>query len=85
MQGSGHMTYRELKCHRLLHQFPRQTADLQRLARGVRTFQSVRWQDYWNECAKPIFQQARRSPYRSVVVLALLGVCLACALSYLWR
>jgi beta-1,4-mannosyltransferase len=70
---------------RLLHQFPHQTADLQRLAHGVKGFQSVRWQDNWDECAKPIFQQAQRSPYRPMVVLTLLIVCLAWLLSYVWR
>ncbi len=73
------------QCNRLLHQFPRQTTDLQRLARGVRTFQSVRWQDNWDECAKPIFEQARRSPCRGMLMVALLGACLACVVSYLWR
>ena len=73
------------QCHRLLHQFPHQTADLQRLAHGVKGFQSVRWQDNWDECAKPIFQQAQRSPYRPMVVLTLLIVCLAWMFSYVWR
>ena len=73
------------QCDRLLRHFPHQTADLQRLARGVKTFQSVRWQDNWNECARPIFQQARRSPHRWLVVVAFLGICLACLVSYMWH
>jgi beta-1,4-mannosyltransferase len=73
------------QCHRLLHQFPRQTTDLQRLARGVKDFQSVRWQDNWDDCARPIFLQAQRSPYRWMMVLALLTACVACLVSLCWR
>ena len=65
------------QCHGLLHQFPASTADLQRLARGVKDFQSVRWQDNWDQCARPVFAQAQRAPHRDLLTLALLLACVA--------
>lgn len=66
------------QCERLLHGFPREVGELQRLGRGVRDFQSVRWQDNWDECAAPIFAAAQRSAHRGWLVLGARSFPLPC-------
>ena len=66
------------ECERLLHGFPREVGELQRLGRGVRDFQSVRWQDNWDECAAPIFAAAQRSAHRGWLVLGARSFPLPC-------
>ena len=45
----------------LLQSFPSDTTTLDRLADGVGEFQQCRWQQNWDECARPHFTEARRS------------------------
>jgi hypothetical protein len=63
----------------LLQGFPTQIQTLARLARGVEDFQKCRWQENWDQCARPIFMSAERQPRGWLVALVRLLAAVCCA------